>query len=84
MGFPINPNTNQPIDNCRSTRKKKEQHPNAKLTQEQVNQIRRLVAEGVDRKSLVVRFGVSKSTIAAIIKGNAWQNTTRRKQGESI
>ncbi|MEG5173268.1 hypothetical protein [Microcoleus sp. B3-D7] len=73
MSIPINPNTNQPIDNHRPSRKQREQHPNAKLSQQQVSEIRRLAAEGVNRKSLVVRFGVSKSTIGAIIKGNAWR-----------
>lgn len=73
MDFSTNPNTSQPIDNHRPSKKQGEQHPNAKLSQQQVDEIRRLAAEGVDRKSLVQRFGVSKSTIGAIIKGNAWR-----------
>lgn len=72
MSIPVNPNTNQPIDNHRPSRQKRADHPNAKLTQEQVNQIRRLAAKGVDRKALVARFGVSKSTIGEILRGDAW------------
>lgn len=60
------------VDNYRPTTRKREKHPNAKLTQEDVNEIRRLAAEGVERSSLVARFGVSKSTIGSILRGTTW------------
>lgn len=47
-----------------------EHHWNAKLTRQQVEEIRRLRAEGTPQKELAERFGVKQSTISMII--NYW------------
>ena len=67
------------VDNYRPTQLKREYHPNAKLTQADVDEICRLSDEGVGRASLVVRFGVSKSTIGSILRGTTWRRTQVQK-----
>ena len=47
-----------------------EHHWNAKLTQQQVDEIRRLRDQGVQQKELAERFGVKQSTISMIT--NYW------------
>ncbi len=50
-----------------------EKNPAAKLTQERVEEIRRARAdEGLSYSQLVARFGVSKSQVARIVKGESW------------
>lgn len=50
-----------------------EKNPAAKLTQERVEEIRRVRAdEGLSYSQLVARFGVSKSQVARIVKGESW------------
>jgi hypothetical protein len=50
-----------------------ERSPNAKLTREQVLEIRRLYATGgVTQKALAAEYGVAESNVWAILKGRAW------------
>lgn len=73
MPIPINKETGQPIDNRRKSNKVRENHPNAKLTQIEVDEIRRLAAEGVSTEALVERFGVKKTAINSIKSGQTWR-----------
>lgn len=50
-----------------------ERHPNAKLTEEQVREIRRL-AVMMTQKDLAARFNVSQNTISRILLRNAWKD----------
>lgn len=50
-----------------------ERHPLAKLTQAQVDEMRRLRAEGVARRRLVERYGVCLSRVTAITTRKAWR-----------
>ena len=47
-------------------------HWNAKLTQQQVNEIRTLREAGVEQKELAQRFNVSQSTISNIVNYGSW------------
>lgn len=52
-----------------------EQHHKAKLSEEEVHQIRELhAAKKLTYKDLAQHFGVSKATIAFIIQGKTWQH----------
>jgi hypothetical protein len=48
------------------------QNPNAKLTWDQVREIRAMVRAGALQKQAVKRFGVSPMTVSRIIRGEAW------------
>lgn len=50
-----------------------ERHPLAILTQSKVAQIRDLEFSGTPRKRLAAQFGVTKSTIAAIVARRIWK-----------
>jgi DNA-binding transcriptional regulator YiaG len=57
--------------------KRGEQHPNAKLTEPQVSEIRRLWrAGGVTQPELARRFSVSDGTIYCIVTGRNWRHVT--------
>lgn len=47
-------------------------HWNAKLTEQQVAEIRKLWAEGTQQKELAERYGVAKNTISNIINYVSW------------
>lgn len=49
-----------------------ENHPNSKLTREDVLQIRELSDKGETCTSLSQRFGVSRTAINSILKGRTW------------
>lgn len=51
-------------------------HPNAKLTEDNVRQIRRLSNEGHYPIALAIMFGVSRGTIEPILKGETWKHVT--------
>lgn len=61
-----------------------EKHPRgervfgAKLTEEQVSEIRRLRAEGWTQTRLAIAFGVTQSSIWSILAGKTWQHTVGR------
>lgn len=71
--IPFNKETGQPIDNRRASYKSSENHPNAKLTQIQVDEIRELVKQGALASDLAVRFKVGKTTINSIVSGKSWK-----------
>lgn len=50
-----------------------EKHPQAKLTWEEVCQIRELLAEGAAMTQLAADYGVAKGTIGAIKYGRSWK-----------
>ena len=51
-----------------------EQHPNAKLTREQVLQIRKEIrVPGTSRAWLARKFGVSRTTVDNIVSGRTWR-----------
>lgn len=50
-----------------------EQSPSAKLTNESVRAIRRLLAEGQRKRDICKKFGVSSSTIRFIEKRETWK-----------
>lgn len=74
----------KPVNNYRPTTRKGEWHPNAKLNEQDVAEIRRLSEEGVTRASLVARFGVSKSTIGSILRGKTWGSVQVEKSSDPI
>lgn len=51
-------------------------HQNAKLTENDVKEIRRLSNEGMSQRKLAAKFGVSRGTIEPIIKGETWKHVT--------
>ena len=57
----------------RPNKKWGEEVGNSKLTAAQVHEIRRLRAEGVCRRPIAVRFGVSMKRISEITTGKAWR-----------
>ena len=52
------------------------QHPRAKLTDEQVAEIKRLRASGVTAPAIAEQFGVSKWTVYKIGEGTRWKHVT--------
>ena len=50
-----------------------EANPNARLTLSQVRDIRALFRLGSSKRSLSMRFGVSRPVIAGIIEGRSWR-----------
>lgn len=48
--------------------------PSARLTEDDVREIRRLAAEGVPQKTLAVRFGVTRPNISAIVARRSWKH----------
>lgn len=49
-----------------------ERCPAAKLTEQEVAEIRRLVNQGIPQKQLAARFGVSRPTVSEIVSGKTW------------
>lgn len=53
---------------------KGEAHYSAKLTTEKVHEIRRLGIIKMSIKKIAERFGVSESTVTAILRGRTWKD----------
>lgn len=53
-----------------------ESHPNAKLTDDLVRQIRAAAANGETGASIGRRIGVSKKTVCQVIRGDVWSHVT--------
>jgi len=53
-----------------------ERHPRAKLTVEQVREIRRLRAQGWTLRRLAAEFGVSDHAVRAILDSRTWKHVT--------
>jgi DNA invertase Pin-like site-specific DNA recombinase len=56
----------------RAARLKGEAHGRAKLTADQVREIRRLRAEGLTLKIIADMFGVHLSQISNVVRGKQW------------
>lgn len=65
----VNPDHLDPVPPAINTRRNR----NTKLKQEQVDEIRTLVAAGVTHKLVGERFHVTASTISSIMTGNSWR-----------
>lgn len=52
-----------------------ERHGGAKLTADNISEIRQLRCEGVEQRSIAVRFAVSQSTVSLILSGKRWALT---------
>lgn len=55
-------------------RRRGEDHPGAKLTEDAVREIRREIARGVRQCEVAKRFGVNSGTISAIVCGKIWRH----------
>jgi len=67
-------------DNTADMKKKErqargERNSHAKLTEDEVREIRVLRSQGFDRDALVLRFGVLRCAINAITRGHTWKHT---------
>lgn len=51
-------------------------HPFAKLTEDNVREIRQLSNEGYSPRAIATIFGVSRGTIEPILKGETWKHVT--------
>lgn len=49
-------------------------HPQAKLTEDNVRQVRKLSKEGKSQRAIAKTFDVSRGTIEPIIKGETWKH----------
>jgi hypothetical protein len=74
MNHSTNPNNQQPVNNYRTSNKVREHHPNAKLTEKQVSEIRALGSQGVRTAALAERFGMSRTAIKSILSGRTWKD----------
>lgn len=50
-----------------------EEHPSARLTLSQVEEIRRLAGSGWSHRRLAALFGVGKSTVTSVLSGRTWR-----------
>ncbi|HRQ87376.1 MAG TPA: HNH endonuclease [Bacteroidia bacterium] len=54
-----------------------EEHPLARLTDAKVREMHRLTGEGVSRKDLSNRFGITKENVGTILRGQTWKHIYR-------
>ncbi|OUJ68995.1 helix-turn-helix domain-containing protein, partial [Hymenobacter crusticola] len=47
--------------------------PHSKLTDQGIQQIRALAAQGYSNQALAVQFGVSRPTISYVVRGKTWR-----------
>ena len=50
------------------------EHPRARLTDEDVRQIRRLLSDGVSKAAIARLFGVDRSTVSLIARRKTWRH----------
>lgn len=55
----------------------------AKLTDDQVREMRRLYAEGAYQRTLAKRFGISQGAVSAIVTRRTWRHVEDAKVGHS-
>lgn len=60
-------------DVAKTGSKKGTKNPNAKLTEYQVNKIRRMNASGISVNELSLTFNVSRRTIHNVVNGRSWE-----------
>ena len=65
---------------CDGAGRKGAANGNSRLTEEQVDAIRRRLSAGESQRSLGLEFGVSKTLIGLIGKGRVWKNTQEVQQ----
>lgn len=53
-----------------------ERHPNAKATEEDIREIRKLCEAGTPRKTIATRFGLSPNYISEIASGKRRKHVT--------
>lgn len=73
VGTPAD-NARDMIERGRKVVTRGEARHNAKLTEDQVIQIRELYSEGVGQMDLATRFGVTNKNISAIVLGKTWRH----------
>lgn len=73
MSISINPTTGQVVNNCRASTRVRGHHPNAKVTQEQVDEMRRLHSQGVPTSAIIERFPIGKSSVNDILRYRTWK-----------
>lgn len=56
-------------------------HPRAKLTEAQIDDIRRRLKRGELQRVIAYRFGVSQHAISDIARGKTWSHVTARQPG---
>jgi len=59
-----------------------EANPAARLTEEQVLEIKRLLARGAGYRFLAQRYGVTPQTIGRIARGEGWRHVSEWKPSE--
>lgn len=64
----VNPDHLEAVDNKTNNRRR----PNLKLNLADANKIRELVKDGVAKKTIVSRYGVSRAAIKKIVDGVMW------------
>jgi hypothetical protein len=67
-------NTRDMLDKNRRPVLRGERHPNAKLTNDQVTQIKQLRSENRLLKDIANQFNISFQTVSSITKGTTWNN----------
>lgn len=69
-------NVNDMMSKCRNSywRRQGEQHPRAKLTDNQVRCVKHRLHIGIDRRTLAQEFNVSLSSIGMIANGHTWRH----------
>jgi hypothetical protein len=67
-------NTRDMLDKNRRPVLRGERHPNAKLTNVQVTQIKQLRSENRLLKDIANQFNISFQTVSSITKGTTWNN----------
>ena len=65
-------NTRDMLDKNRRPVLRGERHPNAKLTNDQVSQIKQLRSENRPLKEIASQFNISFQTVSSITKGTTW------------
>lgn len=63
-------------NNYRTSGKTRENHPNAKLTEKQVQEIKLLGSQGISTAALAERFNMSKTAINSILTGRTWKGVS--------
>lgn len=59
-------------------------NPAARLTEAQVEEIKGLLRRGAGYRFLAERYGVSRTTIGAIARGQAWRHVPWPPQGGAM